>query len=45
MYNKCASCGKLLDDKEERRIVLNEDGKVITKCMNCFDKSVVRKMQ
>ena len=45
MYNKCIACGKLLNDEEERRIVLDDKGNVVTKCMDCFDKSMVRKMQ
>jgi len=36
MYNKCSSCGKLLNDEEDRRITLNEKGEIVTKCMECF---------
>jgi len=45
MYNKCASCGRMLDNNEERRIVLNEKGEIVTKCMDCYDKSIVKSIQ
>jgi len=45
MYNKCASCGRLLENNEERRILLNEKGEIVTKCMDCFEKSLVRKTE
>ncbi len=45
MYNKCTACGKLLDNDEDRRIVLDDKGNVATKCIECFDKSAVSNVQ
>ncbi len=45
MYNKCSSCGKLINDEEDRRIIMNEKGEIVTRCMECFNKTPMKKFQ
>jgi hypothetical protein len=37
MYNKCDKCGKLMDNYEQRKLVLDNSGKITTRCQQCYD--------
>ena len=37
MYNKCDKCNKQLELYEERKLVMDSSGKIITLCMPCYD--------
>ena len=38
MYNKCDKCSKLMDNYEDRRLILDNQGKVSTRCMDCYEE-------
>lgn len=40
MYNKCQKCNKQLDLYEERKLVQNSAGNIITLCMKCYEARV-----
>lgn len=37
MYNKCDKCGKSLGAYDQRKLVLDSQGKITTKCMDCYE--------
>lgn len=40
MYNKCDKCGKMIDNYEGRKLVLDNQGKVTTRCMACYENAL-----
>lgn len=38
MYNKCDKCSRFMDDKEERKLMLDAKGEITTRCMGCYAK-------
>ena len=40
MYNKCDKCGVLLDNYQDRRLILDSQGKVSTRCMDCYEDHI-----
>lgn len=38
MYNKCDKCGKLLNNFEDRRLILDNQNQVSTRCMPCYEE-------
>jgi len=37
MYNKCDKCGKMLENSHARKLVMDNQGKVSTRCMDCYE--------
>jgi|SaaInlStandDraft_3_1057020.scaffolds.fasta_scaffold78619_1 hypothetical protein len=40
MYNKCNKCNKQLEQFDERKLVLDKSGSVITLCMGCYEVQI-----
>ncbi|MBN1502916.1 hypothetical protein JW930_05205 [Candidatus Woesearchaeota archaeon] len=43
LYNKCNKCGKMLEDKEQRKLVLDPRGNISTRCMDCYSKKIKKR--
>ncbi|MFH2020391.1 MAG: hypothetical protein ABIJ34_03190 [archaeon] len=40
MYNKCDKCGKQLGVYDQRKLVLDAQNKITTRCMACYEVHV-----
>ncbi|MFH0875001.1 MAG: hypothetical protein V1859_03625 [archaeon] len=45
MYNKCDKCNKMMSDKDQRKLVLDNQGKISTRCMQCYETYMKVKSQ
>jgi hypothetical protein len=41
MFNKCGKCGRVFDINEPRKLVLDANGLVATKCIRCYEQAII----